>query len=143
MLYGERWKDFEPLADAERADILRAAIGYALSEDAIGLGRLREKYTPKMIDAPDRRAFEIATAPFGANANEFREVSKMVATSDTLGTFLREMRAGYPELGTMSGIEPAALPKTAPQKAAAAAKTKAADAMPTGSILPDQRKLRR
>lgn len=134
LLYGERWKDFEPLADAELSDILRAAIGYALSEDAIGLGRLREKYSPKMIEAPDRRAFEIATAPFGANANEFREVSKMVATSDTLGTFLREMRAGYPELGNMSGILPGALPKIAPQKAAAAAKTKATDAMPTGSI---------
>ena len=101
LLYGERWKDFEPLGDAERSDILRAAIGYALAEDAIGLGRLREKYTPKMTDAADRRAFEIATAPFGANATEFREVSKMVATSDTLGTFLREMRAGYPELGAV------------------------------------------
>ena len=133
LLYGERWKDFEPLADAERADILRAAIGYALSEDAIGLGRLREKYTPKMVDAPDRRAFEIATAPFGANPNEFREVSKLVATSDTLGTFLREMRAGYPELGNLSGIEPAVAPKGSAQKAAAA-KTKAADNMPTGSI---------
>jgi hypothetical protein len=139
LLYGERWKDFEPLGDAERADILRAAIGYALSEDSIGLSRLREKYTPKMIEAPDRRAFEIATAPFGANANEFREVSKMVATSDTLGTFLREMRAGYPELGAVSGAEPG---KTAAQKAAAA-KTKSADAMPTGSIVPDQAKLKR
>ena len=141
LLYGERWKDFEPLGETERADILRAAIGYALSEDAIGLGRLREKYTPKMIDAPDRRAFEIATAPFGANASEFREVSKMVAASDTLGNFLREMRAGYPELGAMSGVDPASLPKLAPQKAAATKPL--VDAMPTGSILPDQRKLRR
>jgi hypothetical protein len=140
LLYGERWKDFEPLADAERSDILRAAIGYALAEDSIGLGRLREKYSPKMVDAPDRRAFEIATAPFGANANEFREVSKMVATSDTLGTFLREMRAGYPELGNMSGIAPAVLPKAAPSKAAM---TKSADATPTGSIPADQRKARR
>ena len=37
LLYGERWRDFEPLTDAERADILRAAIGYALAEDTIGL----------------------------------------------------------------------------------------------------------
>jgi hypothetical protein len=62
LLYGERWKNFEPLTDSERADILRAAIGYALSEDAIGLGRLREKYGAKMMEGPDRRAFEIATA---------------------------------------------------------------------------------
>ncbi len=138
LLYGERWKDFEPLDPAERSDILRAAIGYALAEDAIGLGRLREKYTPKMTDAADRRAFEVATAPFGANATEFREVAKMVATSDTLGNFLREMRAGYPELGAMSGIEPAT--QKAAQKAAAV-KNKTADTTPTGSI-PDPRKMK-
>lgn len=137
LLHGERWKDFEPLDETERADILRAAIGYALAEDAIGLGRLREKYTPKMADAADRHAFDIATAPFGANAGEFRDVAKMVATSDTLGTFLREMRAGYPELGAMSGILRA--PKEAPQKAAA---KQTADVMPTGSILPDQRRMK-
>ena len=33
--YGERWSKFAPLADAERADVLRAAVGYALAEDAI------------------------------------------------------------------------------------------------------------
>jgi hypothetical protein len=144
LLYGERWKDFEPLDPAERSDILRAAIGYALAEDAIGLGRLREKYTPKMTDAADRRAFEVATAPFGANATEFREVAKMVATSDTLGNFLREMRAGYPELGAMSGIEPATQ-KAAQKSAAAKGKSpdnKVADSMPTGSILSDQRKMK-
>ena len=37
LLYGERWREFAPLADAERADMLRAAVGYALAEDTIGL----------------------------------------------------------------------------------------------------------
>ena len=53
-----------PLTDTERADVLRAAIGYALAEDAIGLDRFREKYAAKMADGPDRRAFEVVTAPF-------------------------------------------------------------------------------
>ena len=48
LLYGERWREFEPLGDAERPDILRAAIGFALAEDAIGLERFREKYAGKM-----------------------------------------------------------------------------------------------
>ena len=48
VLHGERWKDFAPLSDVERGDILRAAIGYALSGDHIGIGRLREKYESKM-----------------------------------------------------------------------------------------------
>ena len=40
LLYGERWRDFTPLSEAERADILRAAIGFALGEEPIGLGAL-------------------------------------------------------------------------------------------------------
>jgi hypothetical protein len=116
LLYGERWKNFEPLTDSERADILRAAIGYALSEDAIGLGRLREKYGAKMMEGPDRRAFEIATAPFGANAAEFRDVARVTSSSDTLSAFLREMRASYPEIGAMSGIEtPRPSPRPSPR----------------------------
>ena len=45
MLYGERWRDFTPLTETERSDILRAAIGYALGEEPIGLARFRERYS--------------------------------------------------------------------------------------------------
>ena len=44
---------------------LRTAIGYALGEDALGLGRFRERYAGKMGDGPDRRAFDVVTAPVG------------------------------------------------------------------------------
>ena len=73
LLYGERWREFEPLGDAERPDILRAAIGFALAEDAIGLERFREKYAGKMGEGPDRRAFEVVTAPVGG---EWRRVPR-------------------------------------------------------------------
>ena len=33
LLYGDRWRQFAPLNDTERSDILRAAIGYALGEE--------------------------------------------------------------------------------------------------------------
>ncbi len=98
LLYGDRWRDFEPLNDAERSDILRAAYGYALGEDAIGLGRLREKYAGKMADSADRAAFEVTTGPLGVDTKEFTEISKKIAATDTLDSFLRDMRAGYPEI---------------------------------------------
>ncbi len=145
LLYGERWKNFEPLSDAERGDVLRMAIGYALSEDGIGLGRLREKYGAKMLEGPDRRAFDIATAPFGANAAEFRDISRLVAASDTLSTFLREMRTSYPEIGAMSGIDSPYGEKASarPAPAGREAARGSPDAMPTGSILPDRARMRR
>jgi hypothetical protein len=114
LLHGDRWKEFEPLSDVERIDILRAGVGYALDNDAIGLARLREKYAAKMAEGPDRRAFEVATGGFGSNSAEFREVVRMVASFDTLDNFLREMRARYPELNPMASPEmqqPAAKPE--------------------------------
>jgi tetratricopeptide (TPR) repeat protein len=102
LLHGERWRDFAPLSDMERADVMRAAIGYALGGDAIGIGRLKERYEAKMVDGPDKRAFEIATAPHAAKGQEFRDLAKMVTAFNSLDAFLREMRVRYPEIGTLS-----------------------------------------
>ncbi len=97
LLHGERWKEFRPLSDAERADILRAAVGYALAEDDIGLGRLREKYEARMADSPDGGAFGVVTGGLGTDSAEFREVARTIARIDTLEAFLRDMRTGYPD----------------------------------------------
>jgi hypothetical protein len=83
-MYGERWREFAPLTEPERADVMRAAIGYALGEDMIGLDRFRTKYAPKMAEGPDRRAFEVVTAPFNTNAPEFGAIARVVAATDTL-----------------------------------------------------------
>jgi len=96
-IYGERWSAPAPLADAERADVLRAAVGYALADDTIGLDRWRTKYAAKMTDGPDRRAFDVVTTPLNANAPEFGDVARKVATADTLDGFLRDIRAKFPE----------------------------------------------
>jgi hypothetical protein len=90
------------LNDGERADILRAAIGYALGDETIGLSRLREKYQAKFSDGPDRRAFDIVTAPTGTGSAEFKDVVKKIASVDTLDAFLRDLRARYPESSAVS-----------------------------------------
>ena len=97
LLYGDRWREFAPLNDTERSDILRAAISYVLSEESIGVTRLREKYEAKFADGADRRAFEVVTAPIGAGGTEFQDIAKKVASVDTLDAFLRDLSARYPE----------------------------------------------
>ena len=104
LLYGERWHEFEPLNDDERRDILRAGVGYVLGDDAIGSERLREKYASKMGDGPDKRAFDVVTAPVNPNGSEFREIARSLAAVDPLLAFLRDMRARYPEVGTASPV---------------------------------------
>jgi tetratricopeptide (TPR) repeat protein len=108
LLYGDRWKEFEPLSDVERIDILRAAVGYALGNDAIGISRLKEKYAAKMAEGPDRRAFEVATGGYGTNSAEFRDVVRSIAAVDTLDAFVRDMRKRYPEIGApLESAQPA------------------------------------
>jgi tetratricopeptide (TPR) repeat protein len=143
LLYGERWREFVPLNDGERVDILRAAIGYQLAEETLSLNRLREKYAAKMADGPDRRAFDVVSTPIGAAAAEFQDVAKRVSNADTLSAFLADMRNRYPENlpPPQSKLAPplAEKPKAsiskadAPEKAAQAAPKKpdvAASALP-------------
>ena len=54
LYYADRWRDFKPLNAAEKSDVIRAVVGYALAEDAIGLARFREKYAPLMTGEADR-----------------------------------------------------------------------------------------
>ena len=102
LYYGDRWKDWQPLNDVERADILRAAVGYALGEDALGLGRLRERYTAKMSETPDARAFEVVSAPLGTSGTEFRNIARAAASVDTLEGFLRDLQSRYPDANVIS-----------------------------------------
>jgi tetratricopeptide (TPR) repeat protein len=97
LYYGERWRDFKPLNAPEKSDILRAVIGYALAEDAIGLARFREKYVPLMSGETDRLAFDTASKPGAANSAEFAAIAKMAASVDTLEGFLREMKTRFPD----------------------------------------------
>ena len=97
LLYGDRWRDFRPLDDTERSDILRAAIGYALSDESIGLMRLREKYAAKMADTPDARAFTVVSSPIGTSGAEFQDVARRVASIDTLAAFIKDIERRYPD----------------------------------------------
>jgi tetratricopeptide (TPR) repeat protein len=106
LMYGDRWKDFAPLNDVERSDILRAAAGYALGDDALGLGRFRERYAGKMGEGPDRRSFDVISEPVDASGMDFRAAAHAVAAVDTLGGFLRDMRARYPESGALPPPNP-------------------------------------
>ncbi len=132
LLYGERWKQWQPLTDVERSDILRAEVGYALAEDKLGLERFRDKYAAKMAGTPDARPFEVVSAPLGTGGADFHTIAHVAAAADTLDDFLRDMKARYPESNPISAGPMAAAPAraaaatAAPAKAATQAQPKAA-----------------
>jgi hypothetical protein len=94
LYYADRWRDFKPLSAAEKGDIIRAVIGYALADDVIGLARFREKYAPLMT-GEDRVAFDTASKPVSSSGADFAQIAKMAASVDTLEGFLRDMRTRY------------------------------------------------
>jgi hypothetical protein len=119
LYYGDRWRDFSPLTPSEKSDIIRAVVGYALAEDALGLARFREKYAPLMNVGADKITFDTASKPTSTNSSEFAAIAKMAASVDTLDGFLREMKTRFPE-SSAKAILPGA----------------SADPMPTGSLKP-------
>jgi tetratricopeptide (TPR) repeat protein len=119
LYYADRWRDFKPLNPLEKGDVIRAVVGYALAEDAIGLARFREKYAPLMSAEPDRAAFETASKPATANSAGFADIARMAASVDTLDGFLREMRTRFPDATARAPLPPEAVK---------------ADPFPTGSL---------
>ncbi|HVV43449.1 MAG TPA: tetratricopeptide repeat protein [Nitrobacter sp.] len=119
LYYGDRWRDFKPLSSAEKSDIIRAVIGYALAEDALGLARFREKYAPLMSGTADKLAFDTASKPAAGNNAEFAQIAKMAAQVDTLEGFLREMKQRFPDMNA---------------RASQPADAETADPAPTGSL---------
>lgn len=108
LYYGERFRDFKPLNAVEKSDIIRAAVGYALADDSIGLSRFREKYAPLMSESADRLAFDIASKPAAASSAEFAEIAKLAASVDTLDGFLREMKQRFPDATARAPSSPQA-----------------------------------
>jgi tetratricopeptide (TPR) repeat protein len=106
LYYADRWRDFKPLNPVEKGDVIRAVVGYALAEDAIGLARFREKYAPLMSGDADRSAFETASRPTATNSAEFAEIAKMAASVDTLDGFLREMKTRFPDATAKATLPP-------------------------------------
>ena len=113
FMYGDRWKQWQPLTDIERSDILRAEIGYALADDKLGIQRFRDRYAPKMVGTPDARAFEVVSAPLGSAGEDFKAIARAAAASDTLDNFLRDMKARYPESNPISSGPPDYAPEAA------------------------------
>jgi hypothetical protein len=127
LMYGDLWKGWAPLTDVERADILRAEIGYALAQDQLDLNRLRDRYGPKMAGTPDAHDFQIVSAPVGAGGEDFKAIAQAAAASDTLDDFLRDMKAYYPESNPISS-QPTG--STAPPPSSVEAAATAAEDMP-------------
>lgn len=95
---GDSWKQGEALDEQQRRNAMRSAISYSLAGDQLGLDRLRSKFSQKMSEGPEARAFLVVTNPVADRGQEFRELAREIASVDTLESFLEDFRSQQNEL---------------------------------------------
>ncbi|MBN4097138.1 hypothetical protein SAMN04488144_101415 [Methylobacterium sp. 190mf] len=96
-LLGDTWQSGQPLDDQARADIVRAAIAYDLAHEAVGLERLKAKFSEGMAASPDARTFALLTGTDPTRAPGFRDIAARATKVQTLSAFLAEYRKRYPD----------------------------------------------
>ena len=99
-MLGESWRGEAALTDAQRADVMRAAISYVMAGEALSLDRLRSKFAGKMVDSADARTFAFVTGASRARASDIREMARNAVGADTLSDFMRAYRERYPDYST-------------------------------------------
>jgi hypothetical protein len=91
-LLGDRWNVSGPLNEAERAEIMRAAVSYSLAGDEAKLQKLREHYEGKMNASPDAKGFAMVTERIDRQGVAFRDLVKQLAAVDTLQAFMADFK---------------------------------------------------
>jgi len=99
-ILGEVWRSQEPLSDSARADVMRAAISYVMSNETLSLDRLRGKFAAKMAQSSDARTFAFVSGASRAKAGDIKEMARAAASSDTGSDFMNAYRERYPNYAT-------------------------------------------
>jgi len=88
-----------------RMNIVKAAVGFVLSNDQIGITRLRERYSERMSETPEWPLFNFVTGRVEVTSREFRKLASDVSGTDSLNAFLATYDETY-------GVDGALTPRT-------------------------------
>jgi tetratricopeptide (TPR) repeat protein len=92
----------DALSHPARMSIVKAAVGYVLADDQIGLSRIRVKFGELMANSPEWPIFQLVTGEVSSSSVEFRDVAREVANLDTLSAFLNIYRERYEAGGALA-----------------------------------------
>lgn len=90
------------LSPIARMNVIKAAVGYVLANDQLGLARLRNRYSDIMSRAPEWPMFAFVTDTVDTSATEFRELARQIAATDSLNAFLNAYREIYTAEGAIT-----------------------------------------
>jgi hypothetical protein len=87
----------------QRMGLVKAAVGFVLAGDKLGLSRLRAKFSDSLANSAEWPLFEYVTRDIAPQSLEFRRVAQEVAAIDSLDSFLSSYREMY---GNADGVVP-------------------------------------
>lgn len=83
------------LSPLGRSNVVKAAVGYVLANDQIGLSRLRSRFSGAMAMTPEWPMFAFVSEEVDANGSSFREIARQVADTQAINGFLNAYREIY------------------------------------------------
>lgn len=89
------------LPQPARMSVVKAAVGFVLAGDELGLSRIRSKFAEQMANSAEWPLFEYVTRDIAPQSVEFRKVAREVASADSLDAFLASYRELYGSAETM------------------------------------------
>lgn len=78
-----------------RLNVVKAAVGYVLTGDKLGISRLRSKFSTQMANSAEWPLFDYVTQEIAPASSEFKKVAQQVAGIDSLDAFLASYRELY------------------------------------------------
>ena len=91
-----------PLSQPARMNLVRAGVGYALGGDALGLSRLRAKFSDALAQSAEWGLFDFVTGTVTTSSVEFKQVARDIAAIDQLSAFLGAYRERYTDSGAVT-----------------------------------------
>jgi hypothetical protein len=79
-----------------RMNVVKAAVGFVLANDTMGVSRLRSKFGDAMAQSAEWAIFNFVTSDIAPTSAEFKKVARQVADLDSLNAFLASYRQVYP-----------------------------------------------
>lgn len=79
-----------------RMNVVKAAVGFVLANDTMGISRLRSKFGDAMAQSAEWAIFNFVTSDITPTSAEFKKVARQVADLDSLNAFLASYRQVYP-----------------------------------------------
>lgn len=94
----------DPLSQPARMSVIKAAVGFVLAGDTLGLSRLRSKFGEAMVKSPEWPMFDLVTGNIEVTSLEFKTVASQVSGVEGINAFLASYRETYGSEGALAPL---------------------------------------